>query len=884
MSRSVALAARLWHASGVSAIPGVNDGTKRPGLSTWRDLYKSGRPTDGQLASWFPLDGNLPIYGLLCGNLSGGLEMFEFEGRAVTEGWMADFVRLLFDNGAGDLWKRLVDGPDAYVEETPSGGIHVLYRVTNDDGHPAASGNMELASRPTSAAEREAYLVATGKVAAKQLVMIETRGDGGFTVTAPSRSVYLPKPNATWNLDADGLGCWKIQTGTPGVVPTISAAERDRLYAIARMLDRMPVRPSRVQEIADRPLLPWEGAGTGTPLDDFEARTDWAEILEPHGWALVRSDSSGTRYWRRPGKDAMGYGGDRGHLHSASTGKAADRDRMYVWSTSTDLDANVPMTKGYVYAVLNHGGDLHGAAQDLKRMGFGRASDSTWADDLQGPAAGPAVDKAISPHQAPHQSIDESPMIEDFFDWCPAATPDTGPTAHTNVFVDTWMPDPSAAPIAPELAACYLPDEFWSARSVFGFLRAAAQARMESPEGALAAALAATLARVMPNVVLPACVGVEASLNLMTVAVGAAGDGKSACRKIVKEVLKFDGVEPVWEFPPSSGQGIAGQYQALRKPKGGEPYMEPIRWSALAIVEESDRIAALAAQVSNTLSSELRAAAMGELIGSGNVGDTKTNMPEGTYRFVLAMCMQPELSGWLLDEKSGGLPQRFLWTCIRDPRVIEGILSPGTWSVKLPFEATADPVSGAPRGHHVMGVTDKICSEIRAAKIARKRAIGGPAASDEYDGHITLLRLKVSGALALLDGRLDISDEDWQLAAHVVRTSKATIRYTQAVAAESNARKAEVSRKAKVADAKAIKVAEVQTTEEKVIGEVSKTIYEKIKRNASEGILKSEITTSFSSGRRDYVEPALDKLLAANLVHFEKVEYRGRNGSRWFLV
>lgn len=878
MSRSVALAARLWHAAEVTPIPAFNDGTKRPGLSTWKDLYKTGRPTDGQIASWFPLDGQLPIFGLLTGNLSGGLEMFEFEGRAVAEGWMAEFVLLLSDNGAWPLWQRITQASDSYTEETPSGGIHVLYRVIDDQGLPSAESSVELASRPTYPSEREIHFVETGKPAAKQLVMIETRGEGGFTVTAPSRSIYKPKPNATWNLDIDGLGCWKIQYGQPGVVPVITPDERDQLYAIARMLDRMPVRPSRVHEIATRAPLPWEGVGTGTPLDDFEARTDWSEILEPHGWALVKTDSGGIRYWRRPGKDATGHGGSRDHAHSATTGKDPARDRLWVFSTSTELDAGVPMTKGYVYAALNHNGDLHSAAQDLKRMGFGRASQSTWADDL--PIGMVADTKSFVSASVPDLAQlggGTSATLTQAAIW------GFTPTESINQSIDKTHVEGDRFPIASEISACYLPDEFWNSRPVLGILRQAAQSAMTSPEGVLAAALAYTIAHVMPNVVLPACIGEEASLNIMIVAVGGSASGKSTARKVAKGVLVFAGAEQIHVFSPSSGQGIALQYQHLERPKGEAPRLVSDRCAAMAIVDESDKIAALTSNAGNTLSSELRQASMGEIIGNSNVGDTKSHMDEGTYRFVLAMCMQPKQAAWLLEEKYGGLPQRFLFACVLAP-VRSGVAHPGKWTVRLPLEATPDPMSGTPRSHTVMSITQTICEEIQSEHKARRNAELRGEEVDELQGHLTLLREKVAGALALLEGRLDINDEDWALSGMVSESSKAAIAWTKRVLSDVTSDKIEASRKIKVADAKAIKVAEVDTTEEKLTGDVARAIYEKIKRNTAEGVLKSEFTTMFGTVRRDYIGKALDKLIASNLVRFEKIEYRGREGSRWFLL
>lgn len=105
-----------------------------------------------------------------------------------------------------------------------------------------------------------------------------------------------------------------------------------------------------------------------TPLNAFEKATDWAEILEPHGWRLARTEGR-TRYWVRPHKDTPG--------HSMTTGRDPGRDRAYCFSDAAGLPVNTPMTKGYVYALLNFGGDINAAARHLHQQGFGARHENT---------------------------------------------------------------------------------------------------------------------------------------------------------------------------------------------------------------------------------------------------------------------------------------------------------------------------------------------------------------------------------------------------------------------------------------------------------------------------------------------------------------------------
>ena len=89
----------------------------------------------------------------------------------------------------------------------------------------------------------------------------------------------------------------------------------------------------------------------------------WDDILTPHGWAKAHQGERGEQYWTRPGKP-------RGAV-SASTGYKNDRDRLYVFSSSTIFTTDTPYTKFAAYAMLNHGGDMKAAALALKNQGIG---------------------------------------------------------------------------------------------------------------------------------------------------------------------------------------------------------------------------------------------------------------------------------------------------------------------------------------------------------------------------------------------------------------------------------------------------------------------------------------------------------------------------------
>lgn len=327
--------ALAWHHAGASVVRAAIDGTKRPD-GAWKQ-YQTKRATEDIVHAWF--EGGHPGIGIILGSVSGGLEMLEFEGRAVDEKRHEEFDDIAEASGLGDLWQRIKDG---YCEATPSGGYHLVYRVT--DG-PVLS-NTKLARRPSTAEELEAT------PGARVQVLVETRGEGGFVITAPSHGPVHPSGDP-----------WQLLAGGPKTIAEITADERDALFTIARMLDQMPAveapEPTRTE-----PAASTADFGGVKPGDDYEQRTDWADILTPRGWQLIGQHGH-TRYWKRPGKTDPGP--------SATTGHADDRDRLYVFTTSTEFEAEHPYTKFGAYALLEHGGDHSAAARELRRQGYGSA-------------------------------------------------------------------------------------------------------------------------------------------------------------------------------------------------------------------------------------------------------------------------------------------------------------------------------------------------------------------------------------------------------------------------------------------------------------------------------------------------------------------------------
>ncbi len=380
-------AALDWHAAGASVVRVALDGTKRP-LGDWK-LAQSVRATEQQLRSWFST--GHPGLGVVMGAVSGALEMFEFEGRAVAEGVATEFNEIVDASGLGDVWTRIKCG---YCDRTPSGGIHVIWRIT--DG--PALGNTKLAARPArdeelTDKEREILAARPGKVFMRDLV--ETRGEGGQSVMAPSHGTVH-----------DTGRPYELLAGGARTVAAISTAERDALFEIARMLDQAPTQAAPVpapRDEADAFLAGGQrrtDTGGISPGDDYEARTPWADILGPHGWQHITTQGR-TSYWRRPGKN-IGV--------SATTGHDPARDRLYVFTSSTEFQQETPYTKFGAYALLEHHGDHSAAARELRRRGYGERAPEPVRHLSAVPAPAPAPAPAAPVDGTAALQITDPPM------------------------------------------------------------------------------------------------------------------------------------------------------------------------------------------------------------------------------------------------------------------------------------------------------------------------------------------------------------------------------------------------------------------------------------------------------------------------------------------
>lgn len=295
--------AKKFTKSGLSVIM-VARSTKRPAESWAR--WQSEIPSDLELVKFESAEG----MGVVCGKVSGGLEVLDFDAKHYPEG--RDFYE--------EWLSRLPNGTAERLTlkiKTPSGGWHVPYRCVE------VSGNTKLARVPNSKAPPDF------------LEVIETRGEGGYVATWPTPG-------------------YEVTAGSWGKVPSVTPDERDAMLAVARSLSEGRERPY-THQAGPREMR--------RPGDEFAERSSWADVLEPHGWALAY-ERGGEQYWTRPGKKV------KDGTSATTNFKGSDLLKVFT-SNGSPFEPDATYSKFAAFAFLNFGGDMSAAARSLSGRGYG---------------------------------------------------------------------------------------------------------------------------------------------------------------------------------------------------------------------------------------------------------------------------------------------------------------------------------------------------------------------------------------------------------------------------------------------------------------------------------------------------------------------------------
>lgn len=404
-----------------------------------------------------------------------------------------------------------------------------------------------------------------------------------------------------------------------------------------------------------------------------------------------------------------------------------------------------------------------------------------------------------------------------------------------------------------------LPDAFWSARALFGHIRQAAHSEGCSGDVLFYSSLARLSGMISHHYRAVTGIGGRGSLNVFSAIVGTSGTGKSTGSSLTRALMPVDDPEFRDGLPVGSGEGIAEAFMGMvEEPTGevvmrgknvGDPVMKrvrkQVRHNAYFYVDEGQTIARLAERSGSILGETLRRAAIGETLGQTNASEERTRyVPAGSYSLGLLVGFQPSTALPLLADADTGTPQRFLWGWADDPAIPDTPPSwPGPLSMHPGQRRLYDPVD--------IHYPARIRAQLWEERVARNR---GEIEVPELDGHAGLMKVKVSGLLALLDNREAVTEEDWELA-EIVWAASCGVRDHLVERAH---REAEAERQAQ-AEAKVLQV--VREHEAKAEATVAvERVARLIHKHASQvgGITYGELNRKLASRDRKILRKAVD--------------------------
>lgn len=240
---------------------------------------------------------------IACGHRSGNIEVLDFDIKNTDR----DLITELFENPElHSIYKKLT------VQLTISGGYHFAYRC------PEISGNQKLA------------VSADGKKA-----LIETRGEGGYFVAAPSEG-------------------YKLIQGDLNNIQEITPEEREILLNACRSLN----------EYWPEVKIPKQTQQGVTPWADYNEKDDFLTLLSNSGWTYLKTIGDNQHYCRPEKKG------------STSATWSISKRLFYVFTSSTLFEPNKAYSPAAAFAFIECNGNFEEAGRRLRALGYGTQQQS----------------------------------------------------------------------------------------------------------------------------------------------------------------------------------------------------------------------------------------------------------------------------------------------------------------------------------------------------------------------------------------------------------------------------------------------------------------------------------------------------------------------------
>jgi len=251
----------LAHSQNINAIPVKED--KHPCIP-YEEVLKSAwgqwqnQPQTLEEVNWLTTNNRKMVgMGVITGIASGGIESIDFDQMEVYQEYL--------DAAHGTPMEAIINRiREGYEEQSPK-GIHWLYKISNaGESFPA---NEEWSYRGVGPNKQ-------GKEGPK--IAIETRGQGGYIVIAPSLN-----------------GKYKLLSGSLDKITTITMEERKQLKALAKQLN-----DKQDDDVYEKQI----NLDDAKPIDEWKQNKTWDEILAPDGFTKVSTKGNVTK-WHNEGSE-----------------------------------------------------------------------------------------------------------------------------------------------------------------------------------------------------------------------------------------------------------------------------------------------------------------------------------------------------------------------------------------------------------------------------------------------------------------------------------------------------------------------------------------------------------------------------------------------------
>jgi hypothetical protein len=276
---------------------------------------------------------------IITGEVSGNLLCIDIDTKYDLSGDLATRIKEKLKETCPAMLKKSV------IQKTVSGGYHFVVRVEQDK---PVEGNKKLAMRDCTEQEIAELRKNNPKMKTSVRVLIETRGEGGYFLVAPSQG-------------------YEIIKGSFSSIGVLTREEYNAAFATFRSFSET-FTDSPVYEPNKKEISQYSSSNEVSPWDDYNNKTDGVLLLESYGWVNKGSIGSNTIKLLRPGK-AINSREHSAYYH-------LDTNRLVVFSTSTvfetDLGGKTPSYSPFgIYTCLEHNGDVQASIEDLKEKGFG---------------------------------------------------------------------------------------------------------------------------------------------------------------------------------------------------------------------------------------------------------------------------------------------------------------------------------------------------------------------------------------------------------------------------------------------------------------------------------------------------------------------------------